>query len=78
MANKSISERTQVDFIKLHEIEDNDRIWDIIGYYLAQLCVNITLTVSPERIVIGGGIMNRKILYDCIRRHFLQLMAHYI
>ena len=77
-ANRSISERTKVDFIKLHEIEDNDKIWDIIGFYLAQLCLNITLTVSPEKIIIGGGIMNRKILYDSIRKHFITLLAKYV
>lgn len=47
ISNKSISKRTGVDFTKLHEIEDVDKIWEIIGYYLAQLCLNITLTVSP-------------------------------
>jgi len=49
-----------------------------LGFYLAQLCLNITLTVSPEVIVIGGGIMNRKILYDFIREEFIKLMAEYV
>ena len=78
MSNRSISERTKVEFIKLHEIEDNDQIWDIIGFYLAQLCLNVTLTVSPECIIIGGGIMNRKILYESIRRHFVVLLGGYV
>ena len=78
MTNKAISKRTRVDFVKLHEIEDVEKVWEIVGYYLAQLCVNITLTVSPERIIIGGGIMNKKILYKYIHKNFIELLAKYV
>ncbi len=30
-----------------------------MAYYLAQLCAALVLTVSPHRIVMGGGIMQR-------------------
>ena len=78
VANKSISRRKNIDFIKLHEIDDSDEVWDIIGFYLGQLCLNITLTAAPEKIIIGGGIMNRKILYDKTRKYFLHFLAKYI
>lgn len=28
----------------------------LIAYYLGQLCANIVLTLSPQRIVLGGGV----------------------
>lgn len=45
---------------------------------MAQLCINITLSVSPEKIILGGGVMNRKILYKYVHSHFITLLAKYI
>lgn len=78
VCNKSIAERLNVNFTQLHEISDQEKIWKVLGNYLAQLCLNITLTVSPEVIVIGGGIMNRKILYHFIHEEFIKLLAKYV
>jgi hypothetical protein len=36
------------------------------------------MTLSLEKIVLGGGIMNRKILYDMIRGHFHDALKGYI
>ena len=30
--------------------------WDLQAFYLAQMCVNITLNYGPQRIVLGGGV----------------------
>lgn len=67
-----------MNFTQLHEIPDHEKIWKILANYLAQLCLNITLTISPEVIVIGGGIMNRKILYKFIHADFIKLLAKYV
>ena len=68
VCNKSIAERMKVDFTALTEIPDDSKVWRLVGFYLAQLCLNITLLLSPEVIVIGGGIMNRKLLYPLIHK----------
>jgi len=57
---------------------DDDELWDTVAYYLAQLCCNLILTVSPEHISIGGGVMNRKCLYPKIRTFTLALLNDYI
>jgi fructokinase len=49
-----------------------------VGYYLAQLCLNITLLLSPEVIVIGGGIMNRGVIYRFIHEEFTRMLAGYV
>ena len=78
MTNRSIAERLGVDFTELATISEDTRVWKLVGYYLAQLCLNITLLTSPEVIVIGGGIMNRVVIYRFIQEEFLRMLGGYI
>ena len=57
---------------------DDDPVWDKIAYYLGACCANLTLTLSLEKIILGGGVMNRTILYDKIRGHLHQMLGGYI
>lgn len=47
VCNKSIAERLKVDFTALAEVSEDARVWKLVGHYLAQLCLNITLLLSP-------------------------------
>jgi fructokinase len=78
VCNKSIAERLNVSFTALEEVPDESKVWRLVAFYLAQLCLNITLLLSPEVIVIGGGIMNRKILLGLIRQEFIRMLAGYV
>jgi fructokinase len=51
---------------------------NICAFYLAQLCVNLILISSPEKIVLGGGLMNRASLYPKIRDHVQTSLNGYI
>lgn len=62
----------------LPTVADDDELWDITSYYLAQLCASLILMVCPERIVIGGGIMNRGILFKKIRVQTVDILKGYI
>ena len=46
--------------------------------YLAQMCVNLITTVSPEKIIIGGGVLQRAYLMDRVRRETVRLLNGYI
>ena len=51
----------------------------MIGYYLGIMCANLTLTVSVEKIVIGGGVMLRgQPLLTKIHEHFLKIINGYL
>jgi len=59
------------------EITNVDEIWDLEGYYLAQAIYNYTLTLSPQKIIIGGGVSNQKKLFTYIKKHFIEINNKY-
>ena len=52
--------------------------WEIESYYLAQALVDFTLTYSPKRIVLGGGVMHQKQLFAMIREKYKKMLNHYV
>jgi fructokinase len=63
---------------ELPAIGDDHEVWSQTAYYIAQLCANLLLIVSPDKIVIGGGVMKRKILFPLIRERFVEVVNGYI
>ena len=51
--------------------------WEIEADYLAQLCAQLVLTVSPQRIIMGGGVMAER-LFPLVRRRTLHWLGGYI
>ena len=49
------------------ELPPDHPAWDLESGYLAQLCAAALLSFSPERIILGGGVMQQKFLFDSIR-----------
>lgn len=45
--------------------------------YLGQLCATLILTVAPEHIVLGGGVMAQERLFPMIRAETLRRLAGY-
>ncbi|MFZ5638577.1 MAG: ROK family protein [Pseudomonadota bacterium] len=59
---------------ELGEAAAEHPIWDIEADYLGQLCAQLALTLSPQRIVLGGGVMQHARLFAPVRertRHWL-------
>lgn len=52
--------------------------WDIEAEYLAQMCVNTIMMFSPERIILGGGVMHQHQLFPKIRERTLELLGGYV
>lgn len=64
--------------IKANLLTADHRAWDVEAYYLAQACVSAIYTVSPEKIILGGGVMNQEHLFDMIYKYTNQLLNGYI
>ena len=62
----------------LASLADDHPVWDAAAYYLAQLCMSIILINSSERIVLGGGVMNRACLYPKVRTKLKDMLNNYM
>ncbi|MGL5721566.1 MAG: ROK family protein [Brevinema sp.] len=63
--------------IKAEDIADDSPIWDFIAHYLGAACVNIVYFYAPQRIILGGGVMNKSFIIPKIRKAYLKLSAGY-
>lgn len=77
-ATGAIAARAGVESTALAQLKDSHRVWDIVAFYLAHLCLTLTLTMAPQVVVLGGGVMQRRILFPAIRKHFKSLLNGYV
>ena len=52
--------------------------WTIEVDAIAKLCHNAIMSFSPEKIILGGGVMQQSFLFPRIRRRTLELLGGYI
>jgi len=52
--------------------------WALEARYLARALVNYICILSPQRIVMGGGVMQQAQLFPLIRRHVRELLGNYV
>ena len=58
-------------------LESDHPAWDLEARYLAALCANLALVIAPQRIVLGGGVMQQTQLFDSIRRRVDEYLRGY-
>lgn len=59
-----------------HELDD-DAPWQLEAKYLALGLVNVICAVSPERIILGGGVMKEPTLLPRVQERLRELLAGY-
>ena len=59
-------------------LPDNHPAWELEATYIAYAVVNVILTLSPQRIVLGGGIMEHLQLFPVVRSKVRGLLDGYI
>jgi fructokinase len=63
---------------ELKDIDPTHPHWEIEADYLAQLCAHLVLLASPQRIVLGGGVLEQSALLPAIRRRLLHWLGGYV
>ena len=64
--------------VSARELPEDHIAWDVEAEYLAQMCVNTIVIVSPERIILGGGVMHQQHLFPKVRKRILELLGGYV
>ena len=59
-------------------LPDDHPAWALEVDYLALGLANLVLTLSPERVVLGGGVMARAALYPLVRTGIGELLGGYL
>jgi fructokinase len=52
--------------------------WNLEAAYIAQALHNLICVYSPEKIVLGGGIMNQNHLFPLVRNEVLESLNGYV
>ena len=63
---------------KGQEMTNDDRVWEMEAYYLAQALVNYILILSPQKIIMGGGVMKQQQLFPLIRKYVQEFLNNYV
>lgn len=63
---------------KAIELSDNDEVWDLESTYIAQALSMYILTLSPQIIILGGGVMHQQQLFPLIRKKVLEQLNGYL
>jgi len=62
----------------LQKLGDDHPVWIDAAHFIAGACVNLVLLASPEKIVLGGGVLNRQCLFRMIRKEVQRMLNGYI
>lgn len=63
---------------KAAEQVERPEVWELESTYLAQAITNLIMVVSPQRFILGGGVMHQKQLFPLIRRKVVENVNGYI
>ena len=62
---------------RLRDLGDRDEIWDLEARYLAQGLRTFTYVLAPQRILLGGGVMQHEGLLDRVREYLAAGLSGY-
>jgi len=54
------------------------RAWDLEARYIASALSTLVVVLSPERLILGGGVMQNSSLFPLIRKYLMRSLAGYV
>ena len=59
-------------------LKDREEVWELEAYYIAQALTSLIFTLTPRRIILGGGVMHQTQLFPMIRKLTKEMIAGYL
>ncbi|MCI6947717.1 MAG: ROK family protein [Oliverpabstia sp.] len=59
-------------------LKDDPKVWDIEAHYIAEACTTLIMTLSPQIIILGGGVMHQAQLFPLIREKVKSMVNGYV
>lgn len=63
---------------KAIELVDRPEVWEMESYYIAQALTDYIMILSPQKIILGGGVMHQEQLFPLIRSKVKEMVNGYI
>lgn len=63
---------------KAYDLEHDKKVWELEAYYLSQALINYILILSPQKIIMGGGVMKQSHLFPLIRKMVTEFLNGYV
>ena len=60
------------------ELRENPDVWELEAKYIAQALLDVIYILSPQKIILGGGVMGQAQLFPLIRKYVLEGINGYI
>lgn len=64
--------------VKGAELSERKEVWELEAYYIGQAVTDYIMLLSPERIILGGGVMQQECLLPMIRKEVARQVNGYI
>jgi len=63
---------------KAAELADRPEVWELEAHYLAHAIVSYIMILSPQKIILGGGVMHQEQLMPLVRTKVKELLGGYL
>lgn len=63
--------------MKAENLNENHDAWELEAKYIAYALANYTYVLAPDRIILGGGVMNNPQLLPLIHFRIIDIMGEY-
>lgn len=63
---------------KAQELSDRPEVWELEAYYIAQAVCGYIMILSPERIILGGGVTHQPQVLPLVREEVRRQLGGYL